>query len=123
MIEEEKIEQDVIVVEKVQKRISFADIGSSKIADKISSSKNSSNIQSPVSPVTPVSTFNNNQSVRRKSKFNIFTAVVAIQSLYRGYALRRDWIREDAAIFIQSVYRGHRARVRISKIIEAMLND
>ena len=121
MIEEEKIEQEVVVVEKVQKRISFADNindGSKKV-DTRNSSKNG-NVQSPVSPIN---SFNNNQSVRRKSKFNIFTAVVVIQSLYRGYALRRDWIREDAAIFIQSVYRGHRARVRISKIIEAMLNS
>ena len=80
-------------------------------------SKFHTKIHSPASPGA------NKQIARRKSKFNIFTAVVAIQALYRGYALRRDWIREDAAIFLQSVYRGHRSRVRVSNMIETMLNS
>ena len=102
-----------------QKRISFADTTTTvnKEAKSSNSNKFHTKIHSPASPGA------NKQISRRKSKFNIFTAVVTIQALYRGYALRRDWIREDAAIFLQSVYRGHRSRVRVSKIIEAMLNS
>jgi hypothetical protein len=103
-----------------QKRISFADT-TTKVNKEAKSSNNSkfhTKIHSPASPGA-----NKQSQSRRKSKFNIFTAVVTIQALYRGYALRRDWIREDAAIFLQSVYRGHRSRVRVSKIIEAMLNS
>lgn len=48
-------------------------------------------------------------------------AVVKIQALYRGYALRRDWIREDAAILIQSTYRGFCGRKLVSSMIEKMI--
>lgn len=50
-------------------------------------------------------------------------AAVRIQALYRGFALRNDWAKEDAAILIQAVYRGYRARVLISKLIEDMIQS
>lgn len=45
-------------------------------------------------------------------------AVVAIQSLYRGYQIRRDLVfieEEFAVMHIQAVFRGHRARCRPQK--------
>jgi hypothetical protein len=128
ILEEERVEQETMKIEqsKQKKRISFAEDNMNSINTKKEDNKNlktnkNNAIQSPI--ISPSNQSNNsNKQVRRKSKFNIFTAVIAIQALYRGYALRRDWIREDAAIFIQSIYRGHRARVRVSKIIEILLN-
>lgn len=35
-------------------------------------------------------------------------AATKIQALGRGFNLRNDWAKEDAAILIQSVYRGYR---------------
>lgn len=49
-------------------------------------------------------------------------AVVKIQALFRGFSLRNEWAREDAAILLQSVYRGYRARVRLSYMIEQMFS-
>lgn len=123
ILEEERLELEAATkVQKIkQKKLSFADSTvlnkTNKAVVNTNHTKNTHKYHTPIkSPV------NNSKPERRKSKFNIFTAVVAIQALYRGYALRRDWIREDAAIFVQSVYRGHRARSRVSNIIEAMIN-
>ena len=48
-------------------------------------------------------------------------ALIKLQAMYRGYALRRDWINEDAAILIQSMFRGYRARVKVIAMIEELL--
>lgn len=48
-------------------------------------------------------------------------AATKMQSRYRGYALRSQWAYEDGAIRIQAVYRGYRARVRVFKMIEALM--
>jgi hypothetical protein len=48
-------------------------------------------------------------------------AIIKLQAIYRGYALRRDWINEDAAILIQSMFRGYRARVKVIAMIEELL--
>lgn len=50
-------------------------------------------------------------------------AVTRIQARWRGFSLRNEWAREDAAILLQAIYRGYKARVLISKIIEQMLQD
>mmetsp|Transcript_21606 Transcript_21606/g.22366 ORF Transcript_21606/g.22366 Transcript_21606/m.22366 type:complete len:122 (+) Transcript_21606:1978-2343(+) len=46
-----------------------------------------------------------------------------IQSLYRGYALRNEWIREDSAILIQAVYRGYAERCRVSLMLEELFHS
>lgn len=50
-------------------------------------------------------------------------AATKIQALFRGYFLRVEWIREDAAILIQSIFRGYRARILLSLMIEQMIKD
>lgn len=50
-------------------------------------------------------------------------AATKIQALFRGFILRYDWAREDAALLIQSVYRGYRARVHVGEMIEEMINN
>lgn len=50
-------------------------------------------------------------------------AAVKIQALYRGFSLRNEWAREDAAILLQSIFRGYKARVLLSSIIEQMIQD
>ncbi len=49
-------------------------------------------------------------------------SVIKIQALFRGFSLRNEWAREDAAILIQSVYRGYRGRARVSYLIEQLIN-
>jgi hypothetical protein len=46
-----------------------------------------------------------------------------IQSNYRGYALRNEWIREDCAILIQAVYRGYAERCRVSLMLEELFHS
>lgn len=46
-----------------------------------------------------------------------------VQSVYRGWSLRHEWSREEAAITVQTQYRGYRARVLIGKMIEAMFDS
>jgi hypothetical protein len=48
-------------------------------------------------------------------------ASVKFQALFRGYSLRNEWIKEDAAILLQSIYRGYQARVKLSQMIEQMI--
>jgi hypothetical protein len=43
-----------------------------------------------------------------------------IQSNYRGYALRSDWMKEDAAITIQAYYRGYIGRCQVSEMLEEL---
>lgn len=47
-------------------------------------------------------------------------AAIAIQALYRGFALRVAWLREECAILIQAAYRGYRARSIVSAMIEQL---
>jgi len=56
-----------------------------------------------------------------KEKDAKHVAATKIQALYRGFSLRNEWIKEDAAILVQSVYRGYRARVKLSQVIEQMI--
>jgi hypothetical protein len=51
------------------------------------------------------------------------SGIIKYQGLYRGYALRRDWVREDAVILLQSVYRGHLGRCRVGIIIDELLGN
>jgi hypothetical protein len=51
------------------------------------------------------------------------SGAVKIQALYRGFSLRNEWIKEDAAILLQSIWRGYKARILLSKIIEQMIKD
>ena len=46
-----------------------------------------------------------------------------IQSNYRGFALRNEWIREDSAILIQAVYRGYAERCRVSLMLEELFHS
>lgn len=48
------------------------------------------------------------------------TAAVKIQALYRGFALRFAWLKEECAIVIQACYRGYRARAIVSAMIEQL---
>ena len=48
-------------------------------------------------------------------------AVTKLQALYRGHSLRADWQREEAAILLQSVIRGYLARIKVSIMIEELL--
>jgi hypothetical protein len=50
-----------------------------------------------------------------------YRAAARIQALFRGFSLRNEWVREDAAILVQSIFRGYRARVQLSKMIEEMI--
>jgi len=50
-------------------------------------------------------------------------AATKIQALYRGFALRNEWIKEDASILIQSIWRGYKARCLLSSMIEQMIKD
>lgn len=43
-----------------------------------------------------------------------------IQSNYRGYALRSEWMKEDAAITIQAFFRGYSGRCKVSKMLEEL---
>lgn len=58
---------------------------------------------------------------REYSEEERIIAATKMQARYRGYALRSQWAYEDAAIRIQSVYRGYCARVRVFKMIEALM--
>lgn len=77
---------------------------------------------------SPFSTGNSSNKAGKKRKNSIKitkecpSGIIKYQGLYRGYALRRDWIREDASILLQSVYRGHLGRCRVSAIIDELLN-
>jgi hypothetical protein len=92
------------------------------------------NAQSKKSPATNTTTnSNNNKNINKtttnkkgaasSSGMSKLQAVIKIQALFRGFVLRNEWAREDAAILIQSVFRGYKARVMISKIIEQMLQS
>ena len=61
--------------------------------------------------------------VKKYSSTDKFKAAVKIQALYRGFALRSQWAYEDAAIRIQSVLRGYRARVKVFKLIERLMEQ
>jgi hypothetical protein len=52
-----------------------------------------------------------------------YRSAARIQAAFRGYSLRSEWVKEDAAILIQSVYRGYRARVFLSQMIEQMIQN
>lgn len=69
-------------------------------------------------PVAP-----NGKRGNKKGESAEFRAAVKIQALYRGYALRSEWIKEDASILIQSIYRGYKARCLLSSMIEQMIKD
>lgn len=56
-----------------------------------------------------------------KPETKLADAAVKIQSVYRGYNLRKELTDEDAAILIQSVYRGYRDRIMVSAMIEDLL--
>lgn len=58
-----------------------------------------------------------------EGKTKEYRAAVRLQALYRGFSLRNEWVREDAAILIQSIYRGYRARVFLSEMIEQMIQN
>lgn len=49
-------------------------------------------------------------------------AATKLQALFRGFSLRNEWSREDAAILIQAVFRGYRARIALSHMIEEMIS-
>jgi len=51
------------------------------------------------------------------------TAATRIQALFRGFALRLAWLKEDAAIVLQALFRGHLGRMRVSELIETMLAE
>jgi hypothetical protein len=64
------------------------------------------------------------QSVLKQySSLDHHRAAVKIQSLYRGYALRNEWIQEDAVILIQAVYRGYAERCRVALMLEEMFQS
>lgn len=46
-----------------------------------------------------------------------------IQSLFRGYSLRNEWIKEDAAILIQAIYRGYAERCRVAIMLEELFQS
>lgn len=78
----------------------------------------------PVIPklIKKVSNNNNNNGIRKNYTTNDrIKAAIKIQSRYRGYALRSQWAYEDGAIRIQAMYRGYRARMRVFKMIEALM--
>ena len=43
-----------------------------------------------------------------------------IQALWRGYSLRWEWLKEDAAIIIQMIVRGFLARCMVSDMLEEL---
>jgi hypothetical protein len=58
-----------------------------------------------------------------EGKSKEYRAAARIQALFRGFSLRNEWVREDAAILIQSIYRGYRARIFLSEMIEQMIQN
>lgn len=48
-------------------------------------------------------------------------AATRLQAAFRGFSLRNEWAREDAAILIQAVFRGYRGRITLSRMIENLL--
>lgn len=50
-------------------------------------------------------------------------AATRIQSRFRGFSLRNEWQKEDAAILIQATFRGHKGRIEVSNMIEKMIED
>lgn len=48
---------------------------------------------------------------------------VKIQSLFRGFSLRNEWIKEDAAILIQAIYRGYAERCRVALMLEELFHS
>jgi hypothetical protein len=52
-----------------------------------------------------------------------YRAAARMQALFRGFSLRNEWVREDAALLVQSIFRGYKARVELSAMIEQMIKD
>jgi hypothetical protein len=46
-----------------------------------------------------------------------------IQSLFRGYSLRNEWVKEDAVILIQAMYRGYAERCRVALMLEELFQS
>jgi hypothetical protein len=46
-----------------------------------------------------------------------------IQSLFRGYSLRNEWVKEDAVILIQAAYRGYAERCRVALMLEELFQS
>lgn len=79
----------------------------------------------PPPPPPPIKPSNRPQSERVTSMKLQYTpyhhqCATIIQSNYRGYALRNEWIREDSAILIQAAYRGYAERCRVSLMLEEL---
>eukprot|EP01006_Ploeotia_vitrea_P019064 TRINITY_DN51125_c0_g1_i1.p1 TRINITY_DN51125_c0_g1~~TRINITY_DN51125_c0_g1_i1.p1 ORF type:complete len:489 (+),score=-12.32 TRINITY_DN51125_c0_g1_i1:38-1504(+) len=75
----------------------------------------------PVIPKNDKNTKKSNWKPKNYTPQQQENAATRIQALYRGFALRSQWAYEDAAIRIQAVYRGYRARVRVFKLIEKLM--
>lgn len=46
-----------------------------------------------------------------------------IQSLFRGFSLRNEWMKEDAVILIQAAYRGYAERCRVVLMLEELFQS
>lgn len=95
------------------------------VPKKTSSSVSSPPPPAPRAPPTNVPPPNPPSPLKKSNQYNTdhIKAAVKFQALYRGYKLRNDWAKEDAAILIQSIFRGYKARILLSKIIEDMIQQ
>lgn len=75
----------------------------------------------PPPPATPKAKFKSKPS--REYQTRQHECATKIQSLWRGYILRWEWLQEDAAIIIQMIVRGFLARCMVSDMLEELYEN
>jgi hypothetical protein len=71
----------------------------------------------------PANTVSQQSVLKQYSSAVHHRSATKIQSLFRGFSLRNEWIKEDAVILIQAVYRGFAERCRVALMLEELFQS